>query len=79
MAKVCFTSALKRFFPDLTEKEIPEFVAFCQSINVKPIIIELEAGEVAQQPMISKVFSNLQNGEIHQKIAELKNEFENSI
>ena len=23
MAKVCFTSALKRFFPDLEEKEIP--------------------------------------------------------
>ena len=63
----------------LTEKEIPDFVAFCHTIDVKPIIIELEEGQVAQQPMISKVYSGLNKGEVHQKITGLKKEFGNSI
>lgn len=60
----------------LSEDEIPKFIEFSQSIDAKPIVIELPVGEQAQQPMISKVYKNISKEELHAKIGELKEKFE---
>ncbi len=60
----------------IEEPLILDFVDFCRSINVKPILIELEKGEVAQQPMISKVFKGIEKGGLKKEINKLVENFE---
>ena len=62
----------------IVQTEIPKFVEFCHSIDAKPIIIELEKGDIAQQPMISKVLKDVTKEELYAKIKELEDEFENA-
>lgn len=62
----------------LSEEDIPAFVAFSRSIKAKPIIIELDKGECMQQPMISKIYKDIEPGSLKGKIEELVNVFEES-
>ena len=56
----------------ILETNIPKFVEYCRQIQVKPIVIELEEGQTAQQPMISKVLSNVDAAQLHEVIDNLK-------
>lgn len=47
---------------DLLENQIQGFELFCESIEAKPILIELSEGQFYRQPMISKVI-NCENKE----------------
>ncbi len=60
---------------ELDETLIEEFVAFCATIEAKPIVIELPVGQQMQQPMISKVVKLEDPQEIHPIIAELESAF----
>lgn len=60
---------------DLSEKEVEKFEGFCQTIEAKPIVIELSKGVHFQQPMISKVFRCTEGNEIHAKIDQLTKQF----
>ena len=62
----------------IEEPEIERFVAFCNSISAKPILIELPEGQTTQQPMISKVFRSIREGELEDRIKLLKSQFENN-
>ncbi len=59
----------------LAESALSDFVAFCERIEAKPILIELPAGQQQQQPMISKVVSAAEPGEVHSLLAELRDAF----
>lgn len=60
----------------IREEGISKFIDFCTSINVKPIVIELEKGDVAQQPMISKVVTESNKVKLFEVIEVLKNKFQ---
>jgi len=63
----------------LNDTEVNQFKEFCTSIEAKPILIELAEGITTQQPMISKVFSNLKEGQLANEIELLETKFlENS-
>lgn len=62
----------------LLEAEIFGFINFCRKISVKPIIIQLDEGEVSQQPMISKTIKNTDNLKLHTEIENLKKLFLNN-
>lgn len=59
----------------LSKKGIVEFVEFCTRNEYKPIIIELNEGDIQQQPMISKVIDSCIPIEIHNKIKEIEQTF----
>lgn len=59
----------------LTESALPDFIAFCKSIEAKPILIELPTGQQRQQPMISKVVTVDEPNDIHAVLAELQEAF----
>lgn len=59
----------------LKETEVEQFVKFCSSIDAKPILIELAEGITMQQPMISKVYSEISAGELKNKIEILETKF----
>jgi hypothetical protein len=61
----------------IEDSEIERFISFCGSIAAKPILIELPKGQVVQQPMISKVFKSLKEGELNNQISILKSQFSN--
>jgi len=63
----------------IEQKEIPDFVEFCKTIHAKPIIIELEQGDIAQQPMISKVYRNIEKNTLKSKIIDLLEYFKTSL
>lgn len=64
---------------ELNETEVKQFKEFCTSIDAKPILIELAEGVTTQQPMISKVFSNVEEGKLTNEIESLEAKFrENS-
>lgn len=58
------------------QKDIPAYITFCESIEAKPIIIELQEGETAQQPMISKVVKSDRVADIPIWIERLTKQFE---
>lgn len=60
---------------ELDETLIREFVDFCDTIEAKPILIELPAGQQRQQPMISKVVKLEDPQEIHPIISDLEADF----
>lgn len=63
----------------LNDTEVNQFKEFCASIEAKPILIELAEGITTQQPMISKVFSNVKEGQLTSEIELLETNFlENS-
>lgn len=59
----------------LANKELDNFILFCQKINVKPIVIELNDAEVKQHPMISKTVAVNDKAELDHAINDLKNAF----
>jgi len=59
----------------LKETEIEQFVKFCSSIEAKPILIELPEGNTMQQPMISKVYTDISEGGLKSKIDLLESKF----
>lgn len=60
---------------DVTEEAIHRFESFCQSIQAKPIIIELSKGKYYRQPMISKVVKCEDKITLEHHIAKLRSEF----
>lgn len=63
----------------IEQQDIPDFVEFCQTIEAKPIIIELEKGIIAQQPMISKVYRNIEKHTLKNELIDLLQDFKTSI
>lgn len=59
----------------IEESEILKFKKFCDLINAKPILIELPEGAVKQQPMISIVFKDIEQGTLKAKIKKLEASF----
>ena len=60
----------------LLPHELDAFVAFCASIEAKPILIELDKGEIPQQPMISKTVHSEDPAVLHETLQQLKTTFE---
>jgi hypothetical protein len=60
---------------ELDEAQLTKFVAFCDTIAAKPILIELPEGQQRQQPMISKVVRCAVPDEIHGIINALQTSF----
>lgn len=58
--------------------EIEEFIEFCKSNSYKPIVIELEGGEIQEQPMISKVIRTTNADVFNSELGEIKNNFLNN-
>ncbi len=60
---------------DLRKEQISGFEAFCESIDAKPIIIELSEGTYYRQPMISKVIKCRTKLDLEKEIASLESSF----
>lgn len=60
---------------ELDETQLTEFVAFCDTIAAKPILIELPEGIQRQQPMISKIVRCAVADEVHGIIESLQTSF----
>lgn len=59
----------------LTNDKIESFEKFCYSIKAKPIIILLSKGENKQQPMISKIITCENKGDLKNEIDLIENKF----
>src|SRR5690606_13666057 len=59
----------------MQEKEIETFIDFCKTHAYKPIIIELDEGEIQQQPMISKVVKTTDVAVFNSELEKIKSTF----
>jgi hypothetical protein len=59
----------------LAGQELDQFAAFCQSIDAKPIIIELPGADVPQHPMISQTVGVNDRTELDDHLEQLKKSF----